>query len=182
MPVMEFSSSACDNRLYDSGPALFADLCRLFCRFIDAYKEQGIPIDMVMYQNEAYSYTPYPGCAWTAAGTIRFNKEYLAPTLKQMHPEVKLYLGTFNTNRQDHVETILADTALCNCIRGMGFQWEGREILPSIRKQHPEWEYICSESECGWGSFDWKAAEHTFELINHYLGNGCCEYNFGIVF
>ena len=149
-----------------------------FCRFIDAYKEQGIPIDMVMYQNEAYSYTPYPGCAWTAAGTIRFNKEYLAPTLKQMHPEVKLYLGTFNTNRQDHVETILADTALCNCIRGMGFQWEGREILPSIRKQHPEWEYICSESECGWGGFDWKAAEHTFELINHYLGNGCCEYNF----
>ena len=62
--------------------------------------------------------------------------------------------------------------------RGMGFQWEGREILPSIRKQHPEWEYICSESECGWGGFDWKAAEHTFELINHYLGNGCCEYNF----
>ena len=53
----------------------------------------------------------------------------------------------------------------------MGFQWEGREILPSIRKQHPEWEYICSESECGLGSFDWKAAEHTFELINHYLGN-----------
>ena len=149
-----------------------------FCRFIDAYKEQGIPIDMVMYQNEAYSYTPYPGSAWTATGTIRFNKEYLAPTLRQMHPEVKLYLGTFNTNRQDHVETILADTALCNCIRGMGFQWEGREILPSIRKQHPEWEYICSESECGWGSFDWKAAEHTFELINHYLWNGCCEYNF----
>lgn len=97
-----------------------------FCRFIDAYKEQGIPIDMVMYQNEAYSYTPYPGCAWTAAGTIRFNKEYLAPTLKQMHPEVKLYLGTFNTNRQDHVETILADTALCNCIRGMGFN--GKDV------------------------------------------------------
>lgn len=149
-----------------------------FCRFIDAYKEQGIPIDMVMYQNEAYSYTPYPGCAWTAAGTIRFNKEYLAPTLKRLHPEVKLYLGTFNTNRLDHVETILADAELRSSICGMGFQWEGREILPSIRAQHPEWEYVCSESECGWGSFDWKAGEHTFELINHYLGNGCCEYNF----
>ena len=44
----------------------------------------------------------------------------LAPTLKQMHPEVKLYLGTFNTNRQDHVETILADTALCNL-----YSWYG---------------------------------------------------------
>ena len=149
-----------------------------FCKFIDAYKEQGIPIDMVIYQNEAYSYTPYPGCAWTAEGTIRFNKEYLAPTLKRLHPEVKLYLGTFNTNRQDHVEKIISDKELQACISGMAFQWEGREVLPHIRRQHPEWDYICSESECGWGSFDWKAGEHTFELMNHYLGNGCKEYTF----
>ena len=47
----------------------------MFCKFIDLYAEENIPIDMVMYQNEAYSYTPYPGCAWTAEGTIRFNKE-----------------------------------------------------------------------------------------------------------
>ena len=60
-----------------------------FCRFIDAYKEQGIPIDMVMYQNEAYSYTPYPGCASDCC-PVRFVliKNTLAPTLKQMHPEV----------------------------------------------------------------------------------------------
>ena len=149
-----------------------------FCRFIDAYKEQGIPIDMVMYQNEAYSYTPYPGCAWTAEGTIRFNRDYLAPALKCNHPEVKLYLGTFNTNRQDHVEKVLSDSELNKSISGMGFQWEGRDILAAIRAQHPDWSYICSESECGWGSFDWPAAEHTFELINHYLGNGFNEYNF----
>ena len=149
-----------------------------FCRFIDAYKEQGIPIDMVIYQNEAYSYTPYPGCAWTAEGTIRFNRDYLAPTLRAQHPEVSLYLGTFNTNRQDHVERILADSLLCAQVSGLAFQWEGRDILPAIRQQHPQWHYICSESECGWGSFDWKAAEHTFELINHYLANGCDEYIF----
>lgn len=150
----------------------------MFCKFIDAYAEQGITIDMVMYQNEAYSYTPYPGCAWTAEGTVRFNRDYLAPTLRSRHPEVKLYLGTFNTNRQDYVEKILADEKLQESISGMGFQWEGREILPAIRSQHPDWSYICSESECGWGSFDWKAAEHTFELMNHYLGNGCNEYIF----
>ena len=91
---------------------------------------------------------------------------------------MKLYLGTFNTNRQDHVEKIIADKELQAYISGMAFQWEGREVLPSIRQQHPEWDYICSESECGWGSFDWKAGEHTFELMNHYLGNGCKEYTF----
>lgn len=53
----------------------------MFCKFIDLYKEEGLPITKVMYQNEAYSYTPYPGCAWTAEGTLRFNNEYLAPIL-----------------------------------------------------------------------------------------------------
>ena len=76
-------------------PRYLQTYANFFCKFIDAYKEQGIPIDMIMYQNEAYSYTPYPGCAWTAEGTLRFNVEYLAPTLKKHHPEVALYLGTF---------------------------------------------------------------------------------------
>lgn len=147
-----------------------------FCKFIDAYKEQGVVIDMISYQNEAYSYTPYPGCAWTAEGTIRFNKEYLAPTLKKKHPEVKLYLGTINSNRQDHVEKILADEGLRACIDGIGLQWEAREILPNIRQQYPDYHYICSESECGNGSMDWKAGEHTFFIISDNMGNGCDEW------
>lgn len=147
-----------------------------FCKFISAYGNEGIPIDMVIYQNEAYSYTPYPGCAWTKDGIIRFNKDYLSPALKLAHPGVKLYLGTFNTNRIDHVKEILADESLLSCIDGIAFQWEGRDILPDISSEHPTKNYICSESECGWGSFDWGAAEHTFELINHYLGHGCNEY------
>lgn len=158
-------------------PRYLGAYAEYFCRFIDEYAKEGIPVDMVMYQNEAYSYTPYPGCAWTADAIIRFNRDYLGPRLKQRHPDVKLYLGTFNTNRLRHVESLLADTVLLAGIDGMGFQWEGRDILPDIRRQHPALSYICSESECGWGSFDWGAAEHTFELINHYLGNGCNEYN-----
>ena len=33
-----------------------------------------------------------------------------------------------------------------------------------------------SESECGNGSMDWKAGEHTFMLLSDNLGNGCDEY------
>lgn len=150
----------------------------MFCKFIEAYKAQGIPITMVMYQNEAYSYTPYPGCAWTAEGTIRFNMEYLAPALKRYHPEVELYMGTFNTNRFDYVDKILSDSRMSEFIKGVGFQWEGGQILSKIRAKYPKWRYVMTESECGSGTFDWKAAEHTFHLINHYLGNGCEEYTF----
>jgi len=147
-----------------------------FCKYIDAYAAEGIPINMVMYQNEAYSYTPYPGCPWTPEGAIRFNMEYLGPTLKAKHPEVALYMGTFNTNRYDNVHQILSDERMKDYVSGCGFQWEGGQILPRIRQEHPEWNYISSECECGWGSFDWGAAEHTFHLLNHYLGNGCNEF------
>lgn len=149
-----------------------------FCKFIDAYHDQDISITKVMYQNEPYSYTPYPGCAWTVEGSVRFNMEYLAPTLKKNHPQIDLYMGTFNTNRFEEIDGILSDSRMSQNIKGVGFQWEGGQILPRIRAKYPQYKYMQTESECGWGSFNWQAAEHTFGLINHYLGNGCDEYTF----
>lgn len=155
-------------------PRYLQAYANMFCKFIDLYAEENIPIDMVMYQNEAYSYTPYPGCAWTAEGTIKFNKEYLAPTLKEKHPAVKLYVGTFNTNRQDYVQRIV--NGLQGCVEGLGFQWEGRENLDYMREHHPDLHMISSESECGNGQMDWRAGEHTFYLLHEYIGRGCDEY------
>lgn len=146
----------------------------MFGKFVDLYGKEGVVIDRVMYQNEAYSYTVYPGCAWTLAGTIRFNKDYLIPTLARTNPDVEVYIGTFNTNRKNLVEKILS--GLPSSVKGIGLQWEGRQIMGSLREKHPGLHYICSESECGNGSMDWKAGEHTFFLISDNLGNGCDEY------
>lgn len=148
----------------------------MFCKFIDLYAEQGLPITKVMYQNEAYSYTPYPGCAWTAEGTLRFNNEYLAPTLAKCHPNVELWIGTFNTNRLDYVEKILDDPTLQTNVVGVGTQWECRNNLPQLRQRYPKYRFMQSESECGNGSMDWRAGEHTFFLISDNLGNGVDEY------
>lgn len=155
-------------------PRYLQAYANMFCRFIELYAAEGIPIDMVMYQNEAYSYTPYPGCAWTAEGTTRFNREYLRPTLQRQHPEVKLYLGTFNTNRLDYVEKIV--DGLKTDVMGLGIQWECREHLDALRTRYPGLHLVSSESECGNGSMDWAAGEHTFHLLADYIGRGCDEY------
>ncbi len=187
-----FPKKLASQNYFIQDPRYLQAYANMFCKFIDLYAEENIPIDMVMYQNEAYSYTPYPGCAWTAEGTIRFNKEYLAPTLREKHPEVKLYVGTFNTNRQDYVEKIVSgltpnpspkergvdtdatkDTLI---IQGIGFQWEGRENLDFMREHHPDLHMVSSESECGNGQMDWRAGEHTFYLLHEYIGRGCDEY------
>lgn len=162
-------------------PRYLQSYADMFCRFVQLYREEGLPIFRIMYQNEAYSYTPYPGCAWTAEGTVRFNREYLAPTLHRQLPDVELYIGTFNTNRQDYVECILDSLhgsldSKATPITGVGIQWECRDLLPDLHRRYPDWHLICSESECGNGDMDWKAAEHTFFLLADNLGNGVDEY------
>ncbi|MGQ8335328.1 glycoside hydrolase family 30 protein [Sunxiuqinia sp. A32] len=166
------------NDYFIQDPRYLSTYANYFCKFISAYEEEGIPVRMVMFQNESWSYTPYPGCAWTPEGIIRFNLEYLAPALKKQHPEIDLYLGTINTNHYEVIDEVLSDPRMPETIKGLGFQWEGGQILPRLREKYPNYKYVQTESECGWGSFDWGAAEHTFNLINHYLGNGCDEYTF----
>lgn len=149
-----------------------------FCKFVLAYQEENVPISRVMFQNEPWVYSVYPSCVWTVEGVIRFNVEYLAPTLKKQLPNVQLYLGTLNTNRIELVDLILSDPLMEHTLEGVGFQWWGEQVLPEIRKKYPNYKFIQTESECGSGTYHWKAAEHTFNLINNYLGNGCEEYTF----
>ena len=75
---------------------------------------------------------------------MKINQDYLIPTLAKTHPGVEVYIGTFNTNRQDYVEKILAGLP---AMSGIGFQWEGREILPAIRAQYPAMRF--SAAVCG---------------------------------
>lgn len=146
----------------------------MFCRFIDLYAEENIPIDMVMYQNEAYSYTAYPGCAWTAEGTLRFNRDYLIPTMRKTHPEVKVGIGTLNTNRLYYIKHFI--DGLKDHVNSIGLQWEGRLIIDSLRQRYPNLHLISTESECGNGQMNWRAGEHTFHLLADYIGRGCDEY------
>ena len=155
----------------------------MFCKFIDLYAAENIPVNMVMYQNEAYSYTAYPGCAWTAEGTLRFNRDYLIPTMKKNHPEVEVNIGTLNTNRYNYVTKFIDGlySPLTHdhspLISAVGLQWEGRQIIDSLRQRYPNLRFISTESECGNGSMDWRAGEHTFHLLADYIGRGCDEYN-----
>ncbi len=157
-----------------------------FSKFINAYGEEGIPVTGLCYQNEAYTCNYYPNTSWEALSTARFNADYLIPYMREHHPGVKVWLGTMNTAAvEDVYEVILnyeshhADykgTKLSEMFDGIAFQWEGRAAIATLRQRYPKLEFIQSESECGGGTFDWNAGTHTFELIHHYLNNGCVTY------
>lgn len=167
-----------DNDQFIDEPEYYNAYCLYFDKFIEAYKDEGIGITALAYQNEAYSNTPYPGCSWTAATTGKFLGQYLGPYMAEHQPGLKLIVGTMNTNNYNVYQTILNSTGVSTYVKQIGFQWEGGQQIANVRAAYPDYEYVMTESECGSGTFDWNAAVHTFQLCNHYLANGVTTYSY----
>ena len=164
------------NDQFIDDPRYYKAYCLYFDKFINAYKEQGINITSLAYQNEAYSNTPYPGCSWTAKTTGKFLTEYLGPYMREHQPNLKLIIGTMNTGALDVYEQILSTPNIDKYMDAIGFQWEGANAMNEILRRHPQYEAIQTENECGSGTFDWNAGAHTFQLANHYLANKVTTY------
>lgn len=144
-----------------------------FSRFIEAYRQKDINIEMVMPQNEFNSAQPFPSCTWTAAGLSKFIS-YLGPQME--HLGVKLFFGTMERANSKLVDSILADPQRSRFVKGVGFQWAGKEAIPVIHKEYPQLTLYQTEQECGNSKNDWKYCVYAWNLMKQYLGNGANAY------
>jgi glucosylceramidase len=154
-------------------PAYLEAYARYFGKFIDAYKAEGINHFMVMPQNEPNSDQPFPACTWTPEGLIAFLK-YLGPEMASR--SVDVYLGTMERPDPEMWDKIVNDPEVGQYIKGMGFQWAGKDALPELHRRHPELPCYMTEQECGDGRNDLAGAMHSWDLMKHYLGNGVQGY------
>ena len=146
---------------------------RYFGKFIDAYKAEGVDIPMVMPQNEPNSDQVFPSCTWTPEGLIAFLK-YLEPEMDARGVDV--YLGTMERADPEMWDRILTDPEVGPSLKGMGFQWAGKDALPELHRRHPELPCYQTEQECGDGRNDWHGAMHSWDLMKHYFSNGVQGY------
>lgn len=144
-----------------------------FSKFIQAYRQQHINISMVMPQNEFNSAQVFPSCTWTAAGLAKFIG-YLGP--KMQAQKVTLFFGTMERGNQKLVDTILTDAQSSKYVKGVGFQWAGKDAIAAIHKQYPNLTLYQSEQECGNSKNDWKYCVYTWGLMKQYLTNGANAY------
>ncbi len=144
-----------------------------FTRFIEAYRQKDINIEMVMPQNEFNSAQPFPSCTWTAAGLSKFIS-YLGPQME--HLGVKLFFGTMERANAKLVDSILADPQSSRFVKGVGFQWAGKEAIPVIHKEYPQLTLYQTEQECGNSKNDLKYCVYAWNLMKQYLGNGANAY------
>lgn len=144
-----------------------------FSKFIDAYKKEGIKVGMVMPQNEFNSAQVFPSCTWKASGLVKFIS-FLGPEMQKKG--VDLFFGTMERPNSKLVDTLLNDPLSKGYIKGVGFQWAGKEAITDIHKRYPTLSLYQSEQECGNGYNDWKYCMYAWSLMKHYLNNGVKAY------
>ena len=147
-----------------------------FRKYFESYRAKGIPLWMVMPQNEFNSAQNFPSCTWSVGQLTKFIGCYLGPMLAGSG--VELYFGTMERPYPYMLDAVLARPAYAKYVTGAAFQWDGKSALPHVRAKYPHLTYVMSEQECGNGDNSWKHALHCWDLMLHYLTNGVSVYNY----
>jgi glucosylceramidase len=58
----------------------------------------------------------------------------------------------------------------------MGFQWAGKNAMPTLHQKYPQLPMYQSEQECGNGRNDYAGASHSWDLMKYYLNQGTSAY------
>jgi glucosylceramidase len=117
---------------YDGGtvtntPANLAAYAMLYTKFVNAYKDQGINIEIVSPQNEPGYDQNYPSALWESATYVAWVKDHLGPAMKTLG--VRVMLGTLSNagdnNRNDiNIATaLLGDATAKSMVSVVGVQW-----------------------------------------------------------
>jgi glucosylceramidase len=148
---------------------------RYFRRYVEDYAKEGVPISMVMPQNEFNSAQPFPSCCWTPEGLARF-----IPVLGREMGQigVDVFFGTLERGNAELLSKVLADPKAAPFIKGVGVQWAGKGALTEIRRRHPDLTLWGSEQECGVGTNDWHYARYAWGLIKQYFLNGASAWQY----
>ncbi len=149
---------------------------KYFVKFVKAYKDEGIQIKAIQPQNEFNSCQVFPSCVWTPSALSQFIGNYLGPRFEKNKIKTEIWFGTIERPNIANIDTVLSNDKCQKYIKGLGFQWGGREAVNESHKKYPEMRIMQTENECGDGSNDWKAAERTFKLMKYYFDAGANSY------
>ena len=157
-------------------PQYFEAYALYFAKFVQAYAEEGIDISAVHVQNEYNSAQNFPSCVWKPEDLGIFIADYLGPKFKAEKLDTEIWLGTVERPQIERVSDVVEYKDAKDYIQGIGFQWAGKGAIEAVHDTYPEMQLMQTETECGDGSNDWKAAEYTFNLMKHYFENGANSY------
>ena len=146
-------------------------------KYLQAYREEGVNIDILMPQNEVQWEPCWQCCTWRPQDLAIFVAKYLGPQLEEDGVKnTALWLGTVNYPNPKWVYDFCENKEAMKYIKGIGMQWTGMQAMPKVHKQMPEIELMQTEGMCGDGDNSWADMEKSWERMVHCFNSGAGSY------
>ncbi|MGW2008373.1 glycoside hydrolase family 30 protein [Streptomyces nigrescens] len=131
-----------DNRKLDQGwlrAKYYGVYARYFVKYLQAYRDRGVPVDYVSVQNEPTCCAGYPSMRWNGSGLAYFTKHDLLPALRHAGLSTKVLALDWNwdTYREFAAPTV-DDPAVRRHPNFGGVAWHGYsgEVTRQTRLHH----------------------------------------------
>ncbi|HVN49007.1 MAG TPA: glycoside hydrolase family 30 beta sandwich domain-containing protein [Bacteroidota bacterium] len=144
-----------DNKSFDSGnfldqPEIYKAYALYLLKFIQSYRQEGLPVEVVAVQNEPGTLTNYPSCDWTPVQYLTFIRDYLGPLFEKEKVNDAIMLGTFNQPKlAAHALTVLLDPKARRFIALCGMQWYSISFMDQLKVTAPGLTVWQTETDCG---------------------------------
>ena len=134
-----------------------------YCKFIEHYEDEKIPIWGVSVQNEPEAKQTWDSCLYTAEEERDFIKSFLGPALESRGmSDKKLIIWDHNRDLMvERARTVFKDPVAAKYVWGTGFHWYNGDHFDNVQKVHdefPDKELIftegCQEGGPHIGSWD----------------------------
>ena len=183
-PLWLKTKKAYSNGTFNMTSENLAAYALYFKKYIESYKELGVPLIQVCPQNEPCSNQVFPSCIWTGKELAEFIGGYLGEAIEGLG--VDIIFGTINgpetdhrklyTRYSDYLGVAMKDERARKYIKAVSYQWAGKYALLETHDDYPDLEIIQSESECGDGDNTWAHMLYVFEMMRQYFRMGASSY------
>ncbi|QJT04254.1 glucosylceramidase [Streptomyces asoensis] len=125
-----------------------------FVKYLQAYRDQGIPVAYVTAQNEPTCCSGYPSMSWNASGLAYFTKNELLPKLAAAGLSTKVLAHDWNWDTYDaYAAQTVDDAAVRSHPNFGGIAWHGYggdvAKQTSVHNQYPQLDAFGTEHSGG---------------------------------
>lgn len=138
-----------------------------FVKYLQAYRDQGIPVDYVSAQNEPTCCDSYPSMSWNGSGLAYFTKSELLPKLQGAGLPTKVLAHDWNWDTYDaYAAETVNDAAVRNHPNFGGVAWHGYggniQKQTDVHNQYPQMNAFQTEHSGG----TWIANQQREDMSN----------------
>ncbi|MYZ10511.1 glucosylceramidase [Streptomyces sp. SID2999] len=142
-----------------------------FVKYLQGYRDQGVPVSYVTAQNEPTCCSGYPSMSWNASGLAYFTKSELLPKLQQAGLSTKVLAHDWNWDTYDaYAAQTVDDAAVRSHPNFGGIAWHGYggdvTKQTTVHNQYPALDAFATEHSGGTWIAD-QQREDLSDIINY---------------